>query len=181
MNVSNVNTSDLGFVVGKFFLRVVKNNGFYFELRKQLFKLKSNGFELCDDKKKINNINDFFSIINNHAEREFLRLNRPNKNVYDKVTININLMLHYTLENCGINPHKLGSFGQEIFDLSCYHLFGDKFLEDMEELENSIPIPQNIDPKKAMGLYNHYMEHKEEYENNGVSWEKFLREHKNFF
>jgi hypothetical protein len=83
-------------------------------------------------------------------------------------------MIHFFLEKGGVDPRKLGAIGQEIFDLTCYGLYGDKFLEDMEKLSKQDECEPEINSSKEAWLYGEFLKLKKKGQlSESVRWSEF--------
>jgi hypothetical protein len=76
------------------------------------------------------------------------------------------------LEKGGADPKRLGMIGQEIFDLACYGIYGDEFLEDMNNMQQEQPKLKN---EKEMWLFARYMDAYQKGMTT-MSWEDFKNE-----
>lgn len=149
-------------VVGKSFIRVIKNHDLY-----NLF------ITSCNSQKKDSPFNNFTTFQELMDQVEEYTINNKDKffrenDKYGYITTMINHMLHFFLEIKGISPHLLGLYGKEIFDLSCYTLYGDEY-KDETELDEDIPAPTN---ELEAFILNEYIRHKESGLLNS-SWEEF--------
>lgn len=146
-------------VVGKSFLRVVKNHGQYIVVMKMFKRLPldtirgerrrgddGGGNRPSIDIPKSYKYNDFIASLNKFAQSEYSEKGRRSggsSDRYEYVTILINHLLHNLLEKGGIHPQELGLYGQEIFDLSCFEAYGDEFLNDMDKMRQEHPEMMN--------------------------------------
>lgn len=165
------NKKEMKDLVGRYFIRVCKNHNIYSRFRSYFYKvMNSNGDR--NPFGNFSNIEGLFDKLEIFTEKEYQNHRRTNDK-YERVTMMINHMLHFFLEKGGVDPRKLGKIGQEIFDLSCYGLYGDAFLSDMDKMKQEIPKQPKND--KEVWLFREYLRHKA----NGMtsmSWEEF-REH----
>lgn len=154
-------------IVGRYFIRVCKNHKIYGKFKTSFFKVMryrsdSNPFG------NFKNVCEMFNMVNDFTEREYEK-NRRTNDKYEKVTMMINHMIHFFLEKGGVNPRRLGMIGQEVFDLSCYGIYGDEFLEDMERMQQEQPKPRT---NKEAWLMSEYIK---EMSNGSIhmTWEEF--------
>lgn len=140
--------NDIKTAVGKSFIRVMKNHNLYgvfissFNKMQRDTRNRSNPFGYFDSFETLMNRIDKFT--NEHLDEELhSRLMSSGNKDYDKITSMINHMLHFFLENNGVDVRKLGMFGQEIFDMSCYSLFGDNYVKQMDKVNKDAPRPTN--------------------------------------
>ena len=162
--------------VGQYFLRACKNHDLYKVFKDSFHKVrKSSG-----DRNPFGRIDNFFEMLNgmsNFTINEMSRHHNENDN-YQKVTMMINHMLHFFLEKGGVDPRRLGEIGQEIFDLSCYGLYGDQYLIDMENMKQQEQHEPLVTNEKEAWLYAQFIKMKgkgmipEE-----VRWQDFKRVH----
>lgn len=127
----------------EYFLRVVKEHGYYVTFRKTFkksclidAKALANPFTEC---KKIEEIISTMQQISRHIPLEELF----GRQKYAYITMNINHLLHFFLERNGIKPKELCVIGEEIFNLVGHSLYGDNFSK-----ENS---SENIDSINDIG------------------------------
>lgn len=141
-------------IVGEYFIRTCKTHNLYNVFKKRFHpEIKKNYFCSPFDA-KCQSITDMFKIVGRNVTKSE---QRRSKDKYEDVTIVINTLLQYYLEGGGVNPSTLGSIGQEIFNLSCYRIYGQDFLNDMAVEQQTI---QNHNPKNefdhfAYGQYMH--------------------------
>jgi hypothetical protein len=137
------------FVV-QYFIRVCKNHKIYGTFRASFNKVKSNRSN--NPFGKFTNIYDFKNCLENFTEKEYQNHRRTNDK-YEKVTMMINHMMHFFLEKGGVDPRRLGMIGQEIFDLACYGIYGDEFIEDMEKMQQQQQMQNQEQPSNEMEAY----------------------------
>lgn len=172
MKLKSIEANTVRNVVGKAFIRVVKNHNYYGLFVNSFNKLKNyNGSE----RNPFGSFKDFDTLmkgIENFSLKTMLderRFPSSGNDVYDKITVMINHMLHFFLEQNGVDSRRMGMYGQEIFDIACYTLFGDKYLEDMDKLNNSAPKPTN---DMEAYLIAEYMKMVSSGKN--ISWDNFI-------
>lgn len=157
--------------VGEYFLRVVKNHNYYLRFKDTFFKVqnikKSINF-------KVTNGNVYLSAIHyfaDKAEHEYLA-HRQSESIYEYITIFINMILRNYLEAGGVDPRKLGMIGQELFDLSCYGVFGDQYIDDMNKIQEQTGVRAARNEKEAwaMAEYEARRRHGE-----NIDFEEFMK------
>lgn len=157
--------------VCEYFIRVCKNHDIYHIFKKSFNKIKvsrsdRNPFGAFYTVSELSNrLNDF-------TDREYSKHAR-NNDEYERVTMMINHMLHFFLEKGGVDPRRLGIIGQEIFDLTCYGLYGEKFIEDMERIQQNEPKATNV---KEATLLSEFMRMKKNPDFK-MTWEEFLQKY----
>lgn len=158
--------------VCEYFIRVCKNHDIYHVFKKSFKTVMTtrgdrNPFgTFCNVSELSNKLNDF-------TEREYSKHSRNDNDEYERVTMMINHMLHFFLEKGGVDPRRLGMIGQEIFDLTCYGLYGDKYIQDMERMQQNEPRPTNI---KEAALLSEYMRLKKNPDFK-MTWDEFLKQY----
>lgn len=162
----NTQSKDMHIVVGRSFIRVVKNHHFYDVFKKTFNKMvktksgENNPFGRFDSFDTLMaNIKTYTQSQSPHCHDE-----------YEFITMMINHMLHFFLERGGVDPRRLGMFGQEIFDIACYALYGDKYLTDMESLNHSAPRPRNDFEAHLVGTFMKYKQ-----DGGDLDWDEFLQ------
>ncbi len=124
-------------VVGRAFIRVMKNHNNY-----HLFIERFNKLKYGDMSQHIGMFTNLDSLmaeidkLSNETRMPKSDTYIPRKNIYDSVTFMINHLIHFFLEG-NVNSHHLCMYGQEVFDLSCYTLLGDVFISDMNEFNKT--------------------------------------------
>ena len=147
--------NDVHLVVVKYFIRVMKNHDMYRKFTKSFDRVVKSD----NDSNPFGNFENVYQMsvgLNNFTNRDLHSHSRGNTE-YERITMMINHLLHFFLENCGVHPKFLGKYGQEIFDLSCFKLFGNKYLEDMEKIDKGSDIPQNPRTEKEAWLISVYI------------------------
>ena len=139
MNQTTTTTLHLPTVVGNAFLRVLKNYKLY-HLFQQGFQNRRKGGDSKIGGYK--NLNELMAQIMVVAEHDYEKM-AHDKNKYEYITFIINTLIRVFLEPAGVPPQKLGFYGQEIFDLVCYKMYGDQYLEEMNTLNHGAPKPTN--------------------------------------
>ena len=137
------------FVV-QYFIRVCKNHKIYGTFRASFNKVKTNRSN--NPFGNFTNIYDFKDCLANFTEKEYQNHRRTNDK-YEKVTMMINHMMHFFLEKGGVDPRRLGMIGQEIFDLACYGIYGDEFIQDMEQMQQQQMEHQQTPPSNEVEAY----------------------------
>lgn len=157
--------------VCEYFIRVCKNHDMYHVFRKSFKTVMINRGDR-NPFGMFGNISELSVKLNDFTEREYSKHAR-NNDEYERVTMMINHMLHFFLEKGGVDPRRLGMIGQEIFDLTCYGLYGDKYLKDMERMQQNEPRPNN---NKEATLLAEFMRLKKNPDFK-MSWEEFLQQY----
>lgn len=160
-------------VVCNSFLRVIKNYDMYHIFTKQ-FEARRRSSQGDGNVGGMTNLRDLMIQIEAIAKREMEGARRMSGNEYDDITFLINVLLRNFLEKGGVPPQKLGFYGQEIFDLTCYALFGDKYLEDMDHMNEGAPRPKN---ELEAYLVGEFMNRKQM--GSSETWEEFLSKNEN--
>ena len=147
------NEIEISKLVCEYFIRICKNKKIYKQFKKQFKTLNR------ESDNPFYEIKSVFEMPNNIIK--FTKDNSRDviENNYDLITNIINHILYFFLDRGRIvNGSKIGAYGQELFDLTCYSLYGDKFLEDMEMIkENSI---NRLKQDKMLNeLYEKYKKH----------------------
>lgn len=158
--------------VGSSFMRVMKNENCLSIFKKSLYEYVRTNNEEFGDCHSFSELMEKIYILATHNPQKI-----PNSNPkYERITTMINLLLHYFLENKGVSYQLLGGYGQRIFDLSCYKIFGEEYEEDKKEIN----IDQNelTDPLDQF-IFNLFMKEREN--NPNLSWETFYQKAKNHF
>lgn len=170
--VTSTNTADLGTVVCNAFLRVVKQYKLYPIFQKMYFSRCAPNRPSSEDRiGGYNNMDELMEQVKHQAQREFESHSREG-NDYERITFIINVLLRTFLERGGVSPQKLGMYGQEIFDLACYRLYGDQYLDDMNNLNHGAPRPTNEFESMLIGHYMNYI-----HEGGEASWEEWCHHH----
>ena len=146
-----INNNEMKDFVGRYFVRVCKNHKIYGVFRKSFYNVMRSRSDR-NPFGEFKNIHEMLDKVSDFTEKEYEHHRRTNDK-YEKVTMMINHMIHFFLEKGGVNPRRLGAIGQEVFDLSCYGLFGNEFIEDMERMNQTNPRPSN---EKEAWLMNEY-------------------------
>lgn len=84
---------------------------------------------------------------------------------YDRVTANINHLLHFIVETV-LPMEELSKMGQEIFDASCFALFGDTIDDVVAEPKDAKVPAEGTDVGIVLGEHMH----DEESQVNSVDW-----------
>lgn len=160
-------------IVGKCFLRVIKNKGLYHAFKKSYYNfIRNSDFRRTDGKRDLYAV---FEYLNSVAIKDYERYRRSTTDKYERITFIVNTMIRNFLEsrNSELNLN-LGKFGQEVFDLSCYKIYGEEFIHDMEKFnkehgENELGGSFDIDDE-LQRIYAEYVRR------NGadVSFEDFM-------
>lgn len=171
MTQKNLKRKEMKDYVCEYFIRVCKNHDIYHVFRKSfknvmVSKSDRNPFGL------FGNVTELSNKLNDFTEREYSKHAR-NNDEYERVTMMINNMLHFFLEKGGIDRRRLGMIGQEIFDLTCYGLYGDKYLQDMERMQQNEPRAVN---NKEATLLSEFMRLKKNPDFK-MTWEEFLQQY----
>ena len=92
---------------------------------------------------------------------------------YEDITLLINAFLRLTLEKNGVPMQQLGLLGQEIFDMTCYKLYGEEYLNEMDSLNAGAPRATNEVEALLISEFMARIQNGEQ-----LSWEDFY--HKNY-
>lgn len=147
-------------VVLKCFLRVLKNNDSYMFYRrcvnntgimKSLVKNQKrssdNPFSSASSSEQV--ISTLKRITNDMAKSNGKKGGANDLDKYEVVTMAINHLLHFFMETNGVSMQRLCEFGEEIYSMSCYKLFGDT-MEDLEkQSEDELSSMTNLDQLRA--------------------------------
>lgn len=145
--------------VNGYFLRVLKDKGLYVKF-KSFYSSQNNRKMRCIELKR----HGYLAMVDrlfNDAKHEFDEHGRSHDD-YELITFFINYLLRKFLESNGVDPRRLGMIGQEIFDLTCNSLYGDKYKSDMEEMNKrngGIPTPKNDKEAWLVGQYMALRDH----------------------
>ena len=145
--------NDIETIVLKCFVRVIKDNGWYLFYRRsvqntgvmkkllnrQSYSSYDNPFTSCASTNDV--IRTLVDITNKMTSNSSI-------DKYEHVTMTINHLLHFFVEMNGVGMQKLCNLGEEIYALSCFHLFGDE-IEDIEEHEEKVEETEDIARLKA--------------------------------
>ena len=170
MKFKKVNDTQMRNVVGKAFIRVVKNHNLYNVFVSSFKRLRG---QRIGERNPFGEFNDFHTLMSkvenvvNSGKSSFMGHHGVNSD-YDKIGAMINHLLHFFLENGGVDGRRLGMYGQEIFDITCYSLYGDKYLDEMDKLNHSAPKPKN---DLEAFLVGQFMEYKQKMTD--LTWEQF--------
>lgn len=170
MKFKKVNDKQMRNVVGRAFIRVVKNHNLYNVFVSSFKRLRS---QRIGDKNPFGDFSDFHTLMTqveklvNGGNSSFMGHHMIN-NDYDKIGAMINHLLHFFLEKGGVDGRRLGMYGQEIFDIACYSLYGDKYLDEMDTMNHSAPKPKN---DLEAFLVGQFMEYKRKMPD--LTWEQF--------
>ena len=157
--------------VCEYFIRVCKNHNIYNTFMKSF----NNVMRQRSDRNPFGQFGNIFELskkLEEFTEREYSKHASRNDD-YERVTMMINHMLHFFLEKGGVDPRQLGMLGQEIFDLTCYGMYGEKYLKDMQMMQREEPRATNM---KEAALLSEFMRLKKQ-SNFNMTWEEFLQEY----
>ena len=143
MNSTKKSNEQIRDAVGKSFLRVVKNHNLYHTFIKGFRDLGSRGSSDRNPFGKFSNFDELMVGVERCVDNGGGMSHPPIANLYDKIGAMINNLLHFFLERNGVDSRHMGMYGQEIFDLSCYKVFGEQYYEEMDSLNHSAPKPTN--------------------------------------
>ena len=153
INMGNKNKQQILMVVCNSFLRVIKNYDMYHIFKKQ-FDARRNSSRGEGNVGGFGNLAELMLQIEQIAHKEMEMSGRMHHNQnYDNITFLINVLLRNFLEKGGVPPQKLGFYGQEIFDLTCYALYGEQYLNDMDNMNEGAPRPKNELEAYLVGEY----------------------------
>ena len=170
MRFKKVNDTQMRNVVGRAFIRVVKNHNLYNVFVSSFKRLRG---QRMGARNPFGEFNDFHTLMTqvenlvNGGKSSFMGHHAVNSD-YDKIGAMINHLLHFFLEKGGVEGRRLGMYGQEIFDIACYSLYGDKYLDEMDKMNHSAPKPKN---DLEAFLVGQFMEYKRKMPD--LTWEQF--------
>lgn len=163
--------------VGSAFLRVMKNENCLDIFKKSFIEYCKHENETFGE---FHSFNGLMNKINQIAQENPQRV--PNANPkYNHITTMINLLLHYFLENKGVDFQMLGCYGEKIFDLACYKIFGDAYLQERQQLESENPILRQLQENKHTDPLDYFIFnlYQQEVANNpNLNWDLFYRKAK---
>lgn len=161
----NNKNNEVKFVVGRSFIRVVKNHHFYHIFKSRFDKMANRD---KSERTPFGRYDDFDSLMTKIEEFTLSQNSHP-RDKYEHITMMINHMLHFFLEQGGVDARRLGMYGQEIFDIACYALFGDDYIKDMDSMNHSAPKPTTDLEAYLVGEFM-------KLRNGGhdISWEDFI-------
>lgn len=169
-----MNKSNIGIIVGKYFIRMCKNNDIYHVFKHQFDTTKNHKtFNTPYKNNAAKNIEEMFNAVGQKSIENV----RNTNDKYEIITIVINTLLQFYLEKGGIHPSKLGMIGQQIFNLSAYAIYGEEFLIDMQKemQDTGIESPKNDFEVFCLSQYQHLKR-----ENNEIgSFNSFMSQYKN--
>ena len=151
-------TKEMKDFVGQYFLRACKNHDLYKVFKESFHRVRASRGDR-NPFGQFNNYREMLVCMSNFTNNESSRHHSSEDN-YQKVTMMINHMLHFFLEKGGVDPRRLGAIGQEIFDLSCYGLYGDQYLIDMENMHNKQEEEPHLNNEKEAWLYAQFLKMK---------------------
>ena len=149
-NISKVPTKDLEIelAVIKIFLAVLKRRKLYHAFRVLLpFKNNSNKVfhvpkAAISPFKECNGLVEVANKLVSLTKEVGLSTNVNEMDKYDRVTANINHLLHFSVEHI-LPMDELSKIGQEVFDMSCFVLFGDEISDEVPSEPQAIEMPHN--------------------------------------
>lgn len=165
------NNREKHFIVCKCFLRVIKNHNLFPQFKQSFktFRIPSD-YERKFEKGDLKKTMDFINYV---AENDYQRHRRNPNDKYEQVTFIINTMLRLFVENFQTkNKLDIGMLGQEIFDLACYNIYGEEFLDDMEKMNQGMPQPKNNQDLFLMAMYREFLN-----KNPYITYEDFINEY----
>lgn len=151
---NNVNKNAVPQIVGKYFLRVCKSRDLY-----GVFKGR-----FMPDSRKMRYVSpdgscsSIYEVFERNGKIDTRKLHNKGDE-YEPITIMINNLMQYYLEQGGVDPRKLGQVGQEIFNMSCYKIYGQQFVDDMAKEQQMMGTrePKNEFEHFCMAQYQHIM------------------------
>lgn len=184
MDVQNTKNKTIEKTVIEYFIRAVKEHGYYAKFRTSIQNSGIMGMLIHhgehperDDNpfKKCRNIDDMANVLmqlttgGRHMRGEIPpeimeqmhergRITPPIPNInnkYDYITIEINHLLHFFLEANGARMEDLCRIGEEIYNMTCGTLYGDEFVQDQPQ-ENIMDISDPIQVKSK--IYQDYID-----------------------
>lgn len=156
----------------QYFVRVIKEKKVYPNYMQAMNKWMKEYLEHKGIHDYNNAYSQCFETIYKHAVDEFKH--HPRQTPYELITSYINCLLRNICEGrMGINPRILGTYGQDIFDATCYALFPNDYAKDMETMEE-LQTQNGVDLKTfAMQFYINDVKH----HGARMSFEEFLQKH----
>ena len=133
-------------VVVKYFLHVIKDHNLYGIFNKSFCRVRKSSNTDVNPFGKFENVYDLAAKLGEFSSRNS---NRRSSDKYQNITNMVNHLLHFFLERGGVNPQKLGKYGQKIFNLSCSKIYGDSFTKEMEEINSKHGVPNPRTDKEA--------------------------------
>lgn len=156
-----------GKIVVMSFIRVMKNKDKYTVIKNQLKKLSS--LPLSDNPfcgiSSIDNLGDKLYTFSLKQYKE----NKRSNDEYEFITVLVNNLLHFIYEPICEEKMNLGIIGQEIFDLACYRIYGNKYIQDMDKLNNGAKRPETAEEAMLISEYMSLI-----HSGRDISWEEFL-------
>lgn len=151
-------------LVCKYFIRVCKNHDMYSLAKNQIIT-----FQNCNNTpfgcyKNIFELSDKLHVF---TEKEYKNFAKDNTK-YEKVTLMINHLLHFFLETKGIEPMRLRMLGQEIFDLVCYNMYGDTYVNDLKKIHTHYVKDEEV----LFKIYVNLLQHNKNIKN--LTFEEFI-------
>ena len=164
------NRREKHFIVCKCFLRVIKNHHLFPQF-KQSFK----SFRIPSDysnRFEKGNLIVTMDFINHVAENDYRHHRRDPNDKYENITFIINTLLRFFVEKMikdTKNRIDIGMLGQEIFDLACYNIYGEEFLDDMEKMNQGMPQPKSNKDLFLISMYRDFLR-----SNPNISYNDFI-------
>lgn len=149
-----MNNPNIGIIIGKYFIRICKNNNIYHVFKHQFDTTRNHKtFNTPFKNNSVKNIEEMFDIVGKKSVDSIAHENDK----YEIITIIINTLLQFYLEKGGVHPSKLGMIGQQIFNLSAYAIYGEEFLIDMQKemQDTGIDTPTNDFEVFCLSQYQH--------------------------
>lgn len=149
------------------FIRIIKNNDKYDMIKRTLYNVFNNKTDT-----PFNGVKSVESLCNKLYEISvsIYKDRRRGNDEYEFITILVNTLIHYLYEPICENKNSLPMFGQEVFDLACYKIFGDKYITEMDSLNGGIEHPKNEDEAMMISEYMNLIQNGKD-----ISWDKFKK------
>ena len=136
----------------KSFLRVIKEHGYYFIFRNRvtnngILKMFVHSQNHCENPfRSATNVKDLASSLNELSNNIGVH---DRRNKYQYITMTVNHLLHFFVEPHGVKMDDLCLMGEEIFNLTCTTLYGDKFtkeqpVDSIDEINNPYMLKSKI-------------------------------------
>lgn len=181
MDVQNAKDKTIEKTVIEYFIRAVKEHGYYTKFRASIQNSGVIGMlvqqTVRDDNpfRKCRNIDDMANVLmqlttgerhmhgeippdvmEHMRERGMMQPPIPTiNNKYDYITMEVNHLLHFFLEANGVHMKDLCRIGEEIYNMTCGTLYGDEFIQNQPQ-KNIMDIPDPVQVKSK--IYQDYID-----------------------
>ncbi|MBR6517540.1 MAG: hypothetical protein IKT40_11970 [Bacilli bacterium] len=156
-------------VVVSSFIRIMKNMDKYEEIDARLRQISNK----CSDRSSnpfygFTNLDDLANKLFDVSSKQYRESRRTNDE-YEFITMLVNNLLHFVYEPICNDKMSIGLVGQEIFDIACFRIYGDKYKKDMEKLNHGAKRPQTPEEAMLVGEFMSIIHSGRE-----ISWDEFL-------